>query len=374
MALGAGAAVDVDLVVGDVESVHGQQGDHCEGLVDLEQVDVLDRPVELLHQLVDGAHRGDGEFAGVLGVGAVAQHARQGLGAEAIRCCLAGQDQRRGAVGDGAGVGRGDGALLGEGGAQRADLVQLGLEGLLVVVHHGFALAGGDGDRGHLGIQVAGVGGRHGALQRRDGKVVQALAAVVAGGGDVLGEDPHQLAGLGVLEAVQEHMVLELAVAEAIAGTRLGEHVGGIGHGLHAAGQHHLGAAGADQVVGQHGGLHAGAAQLVDGGGADAIGDAGLAHGLAGRALLDAAGQHAAQDALVDAGCLDAGTLDGGADGNGGQLRRGHAREAAEHAAHGGAGGGEEDDIAGVTHGGSPGVALRGGVGRIVIVGCPLAR
>src|SRR5690606_34898565 len=67
VALGAGTAVDVDLDMRDVEPVHGQQRDHGEGFVDLEQVDVCHAPVELFQQFFDGSYRGDGELAGVLG-------------------------------------------------------------------------------------------------------------------------------------------------------------------------------------------------------------------------------------------------------------------------------------------------------------------
>lgn len=50
-----GAAVDIDLVVGEVEVAHGRHGDHCEGFVDLEQVDIWCRPTNPVEQLASTA-------------------------------------------------------------------------------------------------------------------------------------------------------------------------------------------------------------------------------------------------------------------------------------------------------------------------------
>ena len=139
-------------------------------------------------------------------------------------------------------------------------------------------------------------------------------------------------------------------MAQAVTDTRLGEHVGSVGHRLHATGQDDLATAGTNQVMGQHGGFHARAAQLVDGGGATGVGNAGLAHRLAGRALLDATRQHAAHDALVDSTGFDTAPLNGGANGSGGKFGSRETGEPAQHAAHGGAGSGQEYNIGGAAH------------------------
>ena len=109
-------------------------------------------------------------------------------------------------------------------------------------------------------------------------------------------------------------MVEDAVVADAVAGARLGQQVGRVGHRLHAAGQDDVGRAGQDQVVGQHGGLHARAADLVDGGGAGGVGQAGAARGLAGGRLALAGGQDAAHQHLVDALRRQAGAVERGAD------------------------------------------------------------
>ncbi len=53
--------MDIDLVVWQVEVLHGRQGDHSEGFVDLEQVNFGQIPAGTLHQLVDSANRRGGE-------------------------------------------------------------------------------------------------------------------------------------------------------------------------------------------------------------------------------------------------------------------------------------------------------------------------
>src|ERR1035441_580847 len=55
-----GAAVDVELLVGDVQVLLELQHDGCEGLVQLEQVDVVDRQARAVEHLAGGRH-GAGE-------------------------------------------------------------------------------------------------------------------------------------------------------------------------------------------------------------------------------------------------------------------------------------------------------------------------
>ena len=75
----------------------------------------------------------------------------------------------------------------------------------------------------------------------------------------------HGLAVVGVLQPVEGHVIEQLLVAVAVAAARLREHVRRVGHGLHAAGDHHRGIPREDLVGGHHRRLHARAAHLVDG-------------------------------------------------------------------------------------------------------------
>ena len=105
--------------------------------------------------------------------------------------------------------------------------------------------------------------------------------------------------------------------------TRAGlrQHVGGLAHVFHAAGDHDTGTAGLDLVVGLHHRFHAGAAHLVDGGGTGRIRDAGLARRLTSRRLPQCTGQYTAHDHFINIARLQAGTFDGRFDGHRTQVR-----------------------------------------------------
>ncbi|MCY1187863.1 hypothetical protein D9M73_288970 [compost metagenome] len=100
MTEGAGAAVDIDLVVWQVEVFHGRQGDHGEGLVDLEQVDFGQVPAGAFHQFVDRADRGGREQRRGVGKGGVAVDDGQWLEATFVGLGAAHQHQRRSTVGN----------------------------------------------------------------------------------------------------------------------------------------------------------------------------------------------------------------------------------------------------------------------------------
>src|SRR5574338_16021 len=84
------------------------------------------------------------------------------------------------------------------------------------------------------------------------------------------------LLAVAILQTVEEHVVDHLAVAQAVAAASLGQEVGSVAHRLHAAGHHHLVAAGRQQIVGQHGRLHPGTAHRADGGAAGGQRQAGV--------------------------------------------------------------------------------------------------
>ena len=338
MTLGAGAAVDVDLFRIQAEFLDWHHGDHSEGFVDLEQVNVFLAPAGFGEQGFDGANRGAGELGGVLGLGAMANNPGQGFEAALFRLGFAHQQQCGGAVGDGGGVGGGHGTVFLEGRTQARDLVDVGVVGLFVILDDDLTLAGLHGHRDDFLFQQAFLDGFLGAGQGLDGVLVHLLAAVAFLVRHILGESAHQAAGLGVFQAVQKHVVLRgLAGAHAVAFAGTQEDIGSVGHALHATGDHDVVAAGLDQVVGEHGGFHAGAAQLVDGGGAGVIRQTGQTHGLTGRALLESGGQDVAHDDFLNVGWLKTSAFDGLGNGDGAEFGGGNVRQAAHEAAHGGA-------------------------------------
>ena len=130
-------------------------------------------------------------------------------------------------------------------------------------------------------------------------------------------------------------MIDDLAVAHAVAGPGLGQQVGGVRHGLHAARNHDPGAPGGEQVVGQHGRLHARAAHLVDRGATDALGEAGAEGRLAGRRLAEACRQYTQpMKTSSTSSPADARLGLGSADRRRTELRRGERAQIALEAAH----------------------------------------
>ena len=113
---------------------------------------------------------------------------------------------------------RGDGAVLGEGGAQLLHPLDVGaVADVFVLVDDGVALAGLDGEGDDLVLEAAGVLRRLGLVLAGHGELVLLLAADLPLLGDVLGGLAHVVAVEGVPEAVLDHRVDELHVAHLVA-------------------------------------------------------------------------------------------------------------------------------------------------------------
>ncbi|MNG78267.1 hypothetical protein D3C79_368360 [compost metagenome] len=337
--------MNVDLLVRQVELLHGGQGDHGKGFVDLEQVDLGQIPASALHQFVDSADRRRGEQCRRVGEGSVPMDHSQGRQTALLRLGAAHEHQCRSAVGDRTGVGGSYGAALSECRLELRDLVQARLGRLFVVLDQALFLAFADLYRNDLGAEAAFADRLLGAGQRGDGELVLGLAAEPAGLGAILGKGAHQAAlVVGIFQAVHEHVVDDPAVAHAVAATGLVQQVGRIGHAFHATSHHHISGAGQQQVMGHDRRLHARTAHLVQGGAGGVLVQPGAQRGLARRCLALACRQHAAEQHLLDTGGIDAGALDGTTDGGAAQLRRGQALEVALQAAHGRAHGADDDD------------------------------
>jgi hypothetical protein len=134
-------------------------------------------------------------------------------------------------------------------------------------------------------------------------------------------------------------------MTHAQAGAGLGQHVRGLAHVLHAAGDDHLGIAAADGLGGQVQGFQPRAADLVQGHGRYGMRQAGADGGLARRVLTGACGEHLAEDDFIDLRGIEAGLLQQAPDDDGAELGGGNIGQAALEAADGGAGGGNDDDV-----------------------------
>src|SRR5690606_4482564 len=222
------------------------------------------------------------------------------------------------------------------------------LAGLLVGVDRNLALAGLDDDRNDLVDEGPRLDRVVGAGQRGDRVLVHLGAGELVLVRRGLGEGAHRTTFLvGVLEPVEEHVVVSRVVADARARAMLLEQVGSVGHALHAAGD--------DQVDGAHGerlgahdhGLHAAAADLVDGGRLDRLGQPGLERGLARGCLAEPGGQHAAHVDPFDGLALNPRALDRRPDRGRAELCRRDVRQCALHPSHRGARVGQDDDRVG---------------------------
>ena len=182
VAEGDRAAVHVDLRPVEAELAAVGQGLSGERLVDLDQVERLDRQLDPLEQPADAGDRGEEQpFRGDLGL-AVADDPGERLQAEPLDGALAGDDRRRGAVGDPGGIAGGDRALRrraavlavgqGEGRLEPGERLERRVAARAFVGRHDrlAALGVADRHRRHLGLEAAGVDRRDRLLVAEQGE------------------------------------------------------------------------------------------------------------------------------------------------------------------------------------------------------------
>jgi len=104
--------------------------------------------------------------------------------------------------------------------------------------------------------------------QRRECIVVLGLTGKLKPLGAIFGKGAHQTAFvIGVFQAIKEHMVDHLPMAQPRPAAHFRQHIGRVGHALHAARDHHIGMAKRDLVKGHHRRFHARAAHFIERGG-----------------------------------------------------------------------------------------------------------
>ena len=343
--------MDVDPGRIQLQFVQGGQCHDGKGFVDFVQVDVLRLPLQFLQQFPDGEHGSGGKPCRLMGKAGMTGNAGQGSQAPAQGFRLAHQCQGGSSIGNGAGVGRGDGAVAGKGRFQAGDPLRAGRERLFVLVDAGVAMALYGIDADDFGCKRTGLLRVQGAFERAPGVIVLLLAAKAVVPGAALGKHAHQGAFfVGVLQPVEEHVVLRHAVPQTLASTHFRQQVRCVRHAFHAARQHDAGAAGQQGVVSLHHGLHAGAAHLVDRG-AGHMRRQSCCQGSLTRWSLPLSGrQYAAHDDFVDRFAGDVGTAGDFGQGCGSQGAGGQAGQAALQTADGGTGSGNNHDRIGGRH------------------------
>ena len=122
MSLCDGPAMDIDLLDVDVQHLGVGEGSHCEGLVDLPEVDVVGLQSREFKQTLDGIGRRDGEVHGVDSGVREVNHAGQRLQVVLLHLLLAHEDKGNTSVVGFGGVGGRKDTILLEGRAEGGDL------------------------------------------------------------------------------------------------------------------------------------------------------------------------------------------------------------------------------------------------------------
>ncbi len=314
VAVGDGAAVDVDLLehlllAHPEDRAGADDGHRREGLVDLDEFEIVDRQVVLLENLLDRqpGHRGD-VLRGLGDLGVV-EDREQRLQAEGLGLLGAHEHAHVAAVVDARGVaGRhaaglaGDGALVVEHGRKLGEAFQGGAgPRSLVLVEDDNVLALLDLHGEDLLVEPACLHGRDGAHLGLQGPLVLVLAGEAELVGRLGAVDGHVPVVEGVPEAVVDHEIHHAAVrqAHAVAPAHVRKRVGAVRHALLPAGDHDLGAARHDHLPGQVDRFDARRADLVDGDGGDGLGKPRQQGGLAARDLPAARRNDLSHDDVV---------------------------------------------------------------------------
>jgi hypothetical protein len=245
----------------------------------------------------------------------MAEDARAGIQALRFGSPGAAKHECGGTVRDRRGIGRGDRAALAEGGFQLRDLFGARIAGLFVRRDGRLALAGFNGHGDDLGDESAAFDRRERIGQGAERVVVLLVPGELERLGAILGEGAHQAAlVIGVLEAVEEHVVVGLLMSDPRAAPHGRKQVGRVRHAFHAAGDDHVGLPEGKAVPRDHRRLHPRAAHLVERRRGHVLAQTGEKPGLARGRLTLTGGKHAAHQDLVDIGGAGLRALERGGD------------------------------------------------------------
>ena len=127
MAERAGPAMHIDFFARQGKLLHRRHDDHREGLVDLEKIDIRNRPAGLVHQFSQRSDGGSGKLTWRLRVGGVRQDRRQGRDAPLFGLRAAHENERRGTVRNRTRIRRRHAAALSERRFEMRDFIELRL-------------------------------------------------------------------------------------------------------------------------------------------------------------------------------------------------------------------------------------------------------
>ena len=331
-------AVDVHFVARQVQLFHRRHGNDRKSFVDFVKVHICRFPTGLLQQVSHCGNRRCGEPLRLVCELALPFQHRQNPYATGLGFTFTHQHQRGRTIGNRAGISGGNGAVLAKRRAQLGNFVRTRIAGALIHRDFHIAFARADGHWRNFPLKRigfdCGVGARQG-FQRKCVLLFPGEGVFICG---ALSKVTHQLAVVGIFQAVGKHMVEHFTVTEAHTRAGFGQQVGRIAHAFHPASNYDLGITGQQRVTGHHHGLHAGATHLVDGGGRRTFGDTGTQGCLTRRCLTQPGRQYTPHQNFVHVACGNTGVRECAANCHRTQFRGTQARQRALHCSHGSAG------------------------------------
>ena len=306
-----GAAVDVQLLFGDLQLSADCDRLRGERFVRFEQIDVVYGQAGLVQRLLGSGDGADAHDGGIDACGSVGDDLAQRGDAQFCGLFSAHDDQSRRGVVDAGSVGCGHFAVLLEGGLQLGHLLEGSAElGIFVGIEDdGVALLLGDDHGNDLVLELAGLDGGFGLLLGLQGEFVEFFSGDAPLIGNVLSGHAHVILVESVPQTVVDHDVDHLRVEHSRAPAGSGHGVGSQGHGFGTACDDDVSVAGLDDLSGETYAAKTGTADLIDGHCGSLLRETCCQGDLACDVLTQAGLQYAAEYELVDLFGLDASSL-----------------------------------------------------------------
>ena len=307
MAKGDGTTLRVQLSLGDSELVDGVSSLGGEGLVDLENVDVVDGKTAVFEGGRDGesgANSHDLRWDTSDGEGV---NAADNLAAVTHGNVSSGEEDAGGTIGNLGGVSGSSSAILLESGLELAETSDSGLRsdsivlidchsGLIAILVLNSSLVGSD-----LSLEKTRLLGGIGLHVALKGELILLFTGDTEFSSDILGSDSHRH------EAVVGGLAFEDCIAQKI-GVDLVRH-GRVGHRLEATTDSDVDLTGADSVCNRANSLETGRAKTVDSGNTGGVRVASHEHGHASVGASGARVEHVADNNILNEGLVDSGLL-----------------------------------------------------------------
>src|SRR6185503_6610450 len=296
--------MDIDFCWVETEIPNDGQRLNAEGLIQLEEVDRVQAPASLAHDLanrVDGCQREPLRLSARPCLCAYHDEGSPTL----FPCLFCARDNQRGCpIAQTRGVPWRNGSSFLEGRLELREHLHscIGANRLISVESAGCFtfLCGRKLDGQNLSTEAAFHRGCRCAPMRFGSKGVLFFAADPELLSNHLRSRAHVELVITIPKSVVKHCVYKDSVAHTIAGTSLGQQIRGVAHRLHAAGHNRVAVPGLDGLRSKRNGAKARAADLIHGKSTDFGGKPASDHRLSCRALAETRLQYASHDALVD--------------------------------------------------------------------------